>query len=342
MFKDYLESRKGYINRKIDSFLPEKISLEWLNENIGGNDYDEESISSMLLPAKELIKRGGKRWRPALMLLCCKAVNGGSKIQDLVPLVEIIHNGTLMIDDVEDNSDKRRGKESIHRIFGTDTAINTGNLMYYLPYIILKKIDVDKKLKLEMHEIIAEEMLKLHLGQGMDIFWHNNSRIPDEQAYLQMCAFKTGTLARMSAKLGASFGDAGKKQKDALGNFAESIGIAFQIQDDILNISGRLGKEYGDDISEGKKTLMVIKAAEKATPEDMKRLLDILSMKTKDPGLIQEAVDILNKYHTVQYARSRAKEIVRDAWRSLSPLIKESDSKKKLKMFADFLVEREI
>jgi len=343
MLDEYLKSKAEFVNTKLESFLPKEIDADWMKDNFPYYSGDPGMINELMKPVWDLLDRGGKRWRPVLMMLCCDVVGGGSKIEELIPVVEIIHNGTLMVDDVEDGSDIRRGKPCIHKIFGEDVAINTGNMMYYLPYLIIKKIDLDKKTKLAIYDLINEEMLKLSIGQGMDIYWHSGGENISEQLYLQMCAFKTGTLARMSAKLGALLGNANKKQVKSLGKFAETIGIAFQIQDDILNITNKeWGKEFGEDITEGKRSLMVIRVLEKGSKEDKKRLLEVLSMKTKDEKLINEAIKLVEKYDAINYAKKKAEKLVEDAWEKLDFCIASSDSKIKLKMFADFLVNREI
>ncbi len=347
MLNEYLKSKAEFVNEKIEDFLPKEINEKWLNDNIPYYKNDLHIINEIMRPVWDLLERGGKRWRPILMILCCDVVGGGSKIEDLIPVVEIIHNGTLMVDDVEDNSDIRRGKPCVHKIFGIDVAINTGNMMYYLPYLIIKKIDLDKKTKLAIYDLIYEEMLKISIGQGMDIYWHNSKKnrgeIINEELYLQMCALKTGTLARMSAKLGALLGNASKRQIKALGNFAESIGVAFQIQDDILNITNRTwGKDFGEDITEGKRSLMVIKVLENGSEEDKEKLLEILNLKTKNKELIEEAIKIINKYKGIEYAKNKAEKLVKEAWNKLDSCISESESKQKLKLFADFLINREI
>ncbi|MBR9706432.1 polyprenyl synthetase family protein [Candidatus Pacearchaeota archaeon] len=342
MLDEYLKLKAEYINEKLEEFLPKNIDSGWLRINF---DYDNhpEIINEILRPVWDLLERGGKRWRPVLMMLACDAVGGGAKVEELIPIVEIIHNGTLMVDDVEDNSENRRGKPCTHKLFGVDVAINTGNLMYYLPHLILKRIDLDKKTKLAIYDLIYEEMLNISIGQGMDIYWHNNGAIINEALYLRMCALKTGTLARMSAKLGGLLGNAGKRQLQALGNFAEKIGIAFQIQDDILNVTNKdWGKDFGDDITEGKRSLMVIKALEIANIEDKKRLLSILDGGSRDKKLIDEAISILEKYNTLNYARKMAKGLVEEAWEQINDCLEYSDSKIKLKLFADFLIERNI
>jgi len=343
MLDEYLKEKASYVDEKLENFLPKQIDEIWLEKNLPGHKNNAYIMNKITKPIWNLLERGGKRWRPILMMLCCDVVGGGSKIEDLIPIVEIIHNGTLMVDDVEDNSKLRRGKPCIHKIFGIDIAINTGNLMYYLPHLIIKKLDLDKKTKLAIYDLIYEEMLEISIGQGMDLYWHNNGEKISEELYLRMCALKTGTLARMSAKLGALLGNATKKQVRALGKFAETIGVAFQIQDDILNITNKnWGKDFGEDITEGKRSLMVIRVLEKGKEKDKNRLLEILNLKTKNKKLIEESIEILEKHHSISYAKIKAKKLVRNAWKKLDSCILESESKQKLKLFADFLINRNI
>ena len=344
MFMEYIDSMKPFVDKSMLRFFPKELSHDWIEKNLGSLNYgyDKKSFNMIAEPIWDLLDRGGKRWRPVFMLLCCDVLGGGSKVMDLVPLIEFIHNGTLMVDDVMDNSEKRRGKECIHRLFGVDVAINAGNMMYYLPYLLIKKSDLDAKRKLLLHEVIAEEMIKLHLGQSLDIYWHNNSGFATEDLYMQMCAYKTGTLVRLGAKIGAILGDAGTRKSRAVADFAEAIGVAFQIQDDILNLTAEIGKEFGYDISEGKRSLMVIKVLEDGSEPDRRRLLEILSLKTRDLKLIKEAVSIIERNNALDYARMKARKLVLKAWSRLDFVIPDSEAKKKLKLFADFVVERKI
>jgi geranylgeranyl pyrophosphate synthase len=147
----------------------------------------------------------------------------------------------------------------------------------------------------------------------------------------------------MSAKLGAILGKANTKQTEALGKFAESIGIAFQIQDDILNITEKgWGKEFGEDITEGKKTLPVIKTLIKANKEEGNTLLTILNSKTKSKEKIEEAISIIEKHKAIDYSKKKAQKLVKEAWENLNPLIDDSKSKRTLKQLADFLINRQI
>jgi geranylgeranyl pyrophosphate synthase len=163
-----------------------------------------------------------------------------------------------------------------------------------------------------------------------------------------MCAFKTGCMSRLAAKLAALFA---KKEKDIvekIGKFAQNIGIAFQIQDDILDVelTGRerkkFGKSFGNDIKEGKRSLMVIFTLKKARPKDKKRLIEILNKHTENLNEIKEAIGIMKKYGAIEEARKIAKKIVEKSWRDVERLFFESRAKERLKEFVYFLIERKI
>jgi geranylgeranyl pyrophosphate synthase len=192
-------------------------------------------------------------------------------------------------------------------------------------------------------------MINLSLGQAMDIAWHKGLAEADkvtEKQYMQMCAYKTGTLARMAAKLAAVLCDASEDTVNRLGSFAEAVGIAFQIQDDILDLSSskfadRKGGR-GQDITEGKKSLIVIHTLKKASLKDRKRLLEILQMHTTKQKLRDEAIRIMKKYDTIAYAKTVAQKTVSDNWEQIDRLLQPSEAKEKLRAFADYLVERKI
>ena len=348
----FLEEKKHAIDAKIKEHLPEILDSDYFDNILGKTryEYDIDSINkSITEPVWDLLNRGGKRWRPVLFLLTAEALGGDlEKIQDFVVIPEVIHNGTLMVDDVEDLSEMRRGKPSTHKIYGTDVAINTGNFMYYIPLSILikNKNRFDSETLVRAYEIYIKDMINLSLGQGLDIWWHKGKvdRVTEKQ-YLQMCSCKTGTLARMSVKLAVALSGGTLEQEEKIGRFAESIGVAFQIQDDILSASGEEFQEkkgYGDDITEGKRTLMVIHTIKNADENDRKRLIDILGMHTRDRALIKEALDLLKKYDSISYAKGVARNLVSEAWKEIDPILEESEAKKKLKAFADFLIERNI
>jgi geranylgeranyl pyrophosphate synthase len=348
----FLEEKKGLIDSVLKEIIPKKMSNEYIEFALGKArySYDVDTLEKSLSePIWDFLERGGKRWRPALFLLLTEALSGDiDRVKDFVAIPELVHNGTLMVDDVEDLGELRRGKPCTHKIYGVDVAVNTGNFLYFIPLNVIKKNSDNFSAETikKVYDVYAQEMINLSIGQAMDIWWHKGkAENVTEDQYLQMCAYKTGTLARMSAKLAAVLSDASNEEIEKIGRFAETIGVAFQIQDDLLsaNCEGfQCNKGFGDDVTEGKRTLMVIHTLNNASEEDKSRLLEILGIHTHENDLCIEVLDILKKYDAVNYAKEYARKLMTEAWQEVEPVLKESEAKNTLKSFADFLINREI
>ncbi len=352
-FKKYIKENSKLIDRELKNFFPKKLNKKWLENSLGKAEFrlDEKTLTKSLAePIWDFLERGGKRWRPALMLLSFEALGGKNKekILPLSVLPEFLHNGSIMIDDIEDSSELRRGKKCTHLLFGEDLAINAGNAMYFLPFSLLyrNKLELNDKTLRKIYDLCAIEMMKLSAGQAMDIQWHKNHvDYLTEKHYLQMCAYKTGALARLSAKLGAIMAEAKEKETQKIGKYAESIGVSFQIQDDVLNLTGEKfaeGKGLGEDIHEGKKTLILLHTLRKASDKDKKRLKEIIDLHPEKQETINEAIGIMEKYRSIDYAKQKAKNLVKKSWKEVEPYLKNEEAKNKLKEFGDYLVEREI
>jgi len=347
-----LDEKAPIINKMIERYAPRKYNRNSLIFTLGAPryEYNIEAVNKAIAdPIWEFLDRGGKRWRPNLFLLVCQALGTDpDRLSDFAIIPEVIHNGTLMIDDVEDSSETRRGKPCTYKLFGLDVAINTGNVMYYLPLLALiknkNKISLEQENKI--YEVYVQEMIRLSFGQATDIAWHKGLAEANDMQYLQMCAHKTGTLARMSAKMAAVLAGASDTTVERMGRFAETIAVAFQIQDDVLDLVGEEFAERkggrGQDITEGKRSLMVIHTLEKAQEADKKRLLEILDMHTTDQKLRDEAIAIIKKYGSIKYAKWFARSLIDKSWKEIDQLLKPSDAKRKLRAFARYLVEREI
>ena len=350
-----LKEKVPVIDRMIEKYIPRKYDKDSLVFALSPPryDYNLEAINKAIAePLWEFLDRGGKRWRPTLFLLVCEALGRDpEEFLDFAIIPEVVHNGLLLIDDIEDSSELRRGKPCTYKLFGLDIAINVGNEMFYLPLLTLiknrDKLPPEKANKI--YEIYAQEMINVGLGQAIDIAWHRGLANADEVTetqYAQMCAYKTGTMARMSAKMAAVLADANDDLVEKIGKFAESISIAFQIQDDILDLVGEKFAEkkggLGQDITEGKRTLMVIHALRNAKPSDRRRLLEIINMHTTDQKLRDEAISIIKRYGSIEYAKEFARNMVEESWGEVDELLPPSDAKEKLRAFADYLVEREI
>ena len=285
------------IEAVLDEWLPDPSALSgqakpgssWLETTFGGWPLQEKSgrdrlqtnlvseyAAELVRPCWDLYKRGGKRWRPLLMVLTAESIageSGGEAALPFTPLVEFPHNASLIHDDIEDNSDERRGKPAVHLIYGTDTAINSGAFLYFLPLACLsawaedhRNCHKDTDLINNIWAIWADHMRALHLGQAMDISWHRDYHsLPGLDEYDRMCRLKTGRLASLAAVLGVYCSGVSAARKDVaglakvFGEAAEQLGVGFQILDDIMNLdTGIPGKKRGDDIVEGKKSLPVL------------------------------------------------------------------------------------
>ena len=257
----------------LETWLPENPDSSWLSKLFGHFQPAGEALvapelmASLTRPGWDLVSRGGKRWRPLLMVLSAEAIAGESGLEaalPLTPLVEFPHNASLIHDDIEDNSDERRGKPAVHLIYGNDTAINSGAFMYFLPLACLSACTAAPESINRIWTVWASHMRALHLGQAMDIAWHRDyNSLPGLDEYDRMCRLKTGCLARLAAVLGVYCTGKSFQEQDALaavfGEAAEKLGVGFQILDDVKNLdTGVPGKKRGDDIVEGKKSLPVL------------------------------------------------------------------------------------
>lgn len=351
----FLEEKAPLIDKAIEKYLPRDFSEKSILFKVNPPKYSSnlEALNKGIAePIWEILDRGGKRWRPALFLLICEALGKNSEdCFDFAIIPEVVHNGTLIVDDLEDSSELRRGRPCTYKIYGVDIAVNAGNAMYYLPLLPLmeKKATLPAETLRDIYEVYVQEMINLSLGQAMDITWHRgiaNADALNEEAYLQMCAYKTGTLARMAAKISAVLAGASKELVEKLGYFAESIGVAFQMQDDVLDLTGKEFAEkkggVGQDITEGKRTLMVIRTLKNANSADRNRLIQILNMHTSDQALRDEAIALMQKYRSIEHVKNTAARIVEESWKEVDRLLPQSEAKEKLKAFAEFLIKRTI
>ena len=350
--KEFLVKHKPEVETEIEKFIPREATKEWIESALGETMFEldlKAYTAGANAPIWDLLDRGGKRFRPILTAICSEAVGGkwedGMKV---APIVELIHNGTLMQDDVEDDSAARRGQPCTHHKFGVDTAVNTGTIMYYWPMVRIMndEFSLGAEKKMKVYDLYIKELLRVCSGQVWDIAWHHGGFTPNEAQYLNMCLSKTGVLTKFACQLGAIMGNATEKQYNSLGKFGQIIGVGFQIQDDILELTEADFKEgkgsIGGDIHEGKRTLIVIRTLEVAEEADKKRLTEILDSHTDKEEEIQEALDTINKYDGISYAKKKAEELVEQAWKEVDSVLEENNAKKVLKKFAEYLVDRKI
>lgn len=323
------------LEQAIKHSLSQENTLEWLKSIVSGSSETLSTtvdIETIINPAIDLINRGGKRWRPLIMLLTMQAL--GKEPEDLHYLlslsIELPHNGSLIIDDIEDKSETRRGEPSIHKLYGEDVAINTGCLLYFLPSFLWEEITLKRKLKNQLITSWFKVMRCLHIGQGLDIQWHNNPYyLPSREDYLSMCRWKTGSLPALSAYWGALLSDSNESLARKLFQIWESIGIGFQILDDVTNLTtGNKGKRRGDDLLEGKKSYPILVYANSENPlsilEDIKKLNQMKNENEQDI-MIESIVNRLEKKGSLKESYAIGKNLLEDAKSRLSELLQPSE-----------------
>ena len=296
-----------------------------------------------------MLKLGGKRFRPALTRLVLETYGKNSlDYIEFAIIPEVIHNSTLIKDDIEDGSDVRRGAPAVHVHFGLDVAANASDFMYFFP---MKALVDSSKLSAEVKNrasiLYFTDMTRISIGQATDLAWHRGMvdiRNITVDQYLEMARDKTGVLTGFAMALGGILAGVDSKTESKLDTIGSLIGVIFQIQDDILNIypselSTNKGG-VGDDISEGKITLMVIHALQNASEEDKEKLIGILSEHTKDKKKISEAITLIGKYGSVEYARTKAEEIEKEVIDLISSTLQESEAKEILKNLVHYLIIR--
>ncbi len=227
-------------------------------------------------PIKYILSAGGKRFRPILLLLACEAVGG--KLSEAIyaaVAIEMLHNFTLIHDDVMDHAELRRGRLTIHKKWDENTAILAGDEMIAQSYKVLLKTK-SSALKPVLH-VYTDALVQVCEGQGLDKEFESKKNVSLAD-YFKMISKKTGRVISASTEIGGIVGGGSKKQLIALRKYGECFGKAFQIMDDLLDVVGitkQFGKKIGGDIKEGKKTYLFIKAMEKVRGSDRKFLLSI-------------------------------------------------------------------
>ncbi|MEK6981592.1 MAG: polyprenyl synthetase family protein [Candidatus Micrarchaeota archaeon] len=303
---------------------------------------EPKEVYGMLL---EYIKRGGKRIRPLLAILCNKVCNGDpKKIIKAAAIIELFHNFTLIHDDICDNSEFRRGKPTLHIEYGLPIALNSGDALYTLIWQKITHLDLEPAKLQEVQKMYALTFKKVVEGQGRELDWHQNNKFSiSESEYISMIDGKTTELMAFSCELGAFLANSSQKEREALKTYGQNIGKAFQIQDDILNVTGnfeKYKKEIGGDITEGKRTLMVIYTLEKTTNDESKRLKEILQSRKAGEKEIRYVIELFKKYGSIERADKKARDLIESAKKNLD-VLNTSHAKQVLIDLTNYMTSRE-
>jgi len=295
--------------------------------------------ASLYEPGSYILNSGGKRLRPLLVLLSSKAVGGNFKdAYNAAAAVEMLHNFTLVHDDIMDNADKRRGRLTLHKMYDNSTAILTGDSLLSIAYEYLLK-DCNGSAK-QVISSFTHGLIEVCEGQSLDTDFELRKNVSLSE-YIVMIKKKTAAMAEMCCKIGALLGGGTKSQVNALGNYGLNLGIAFQIQDDLLDISAdekKFGKTIGGDLVEGKKTFLFLEALEKSRGEDRKKLMKVIENKGVRRNQVLNYKMIYEKLGVLDDARSEIRAYTQKALRSINLL--DEKNKKIFKWLADSLIHR--
>ena len=285
---------------------------------------------------------GGKRLRPLLATIVCEAVGG--KWEKAVPFgaaLEIVHNFTLVHDDVMDDDDTRRGIKTVHAQFGVPEAILAGDALFARAFEIIPDTDAEAADVTKLTEITAKAVRLLAEGQQMDMDFEDAKKISSDE-YLKMIERKTAVLYSAAAQGGVIVGGGTEVQEEALFEYGRLMGLGFQIWDDVLDLrsdQATFGKPVLNDIRNGKKTLIVVNGLEDMNGLERKQFLKVLGNKKATQNQLKMARDLLEDVGAVDHAVMVANGLVAKAKDRLS-VLKESKHKEALKAFADYMVTR--
>ena len=307
---------------------------------------------SLLAPVREITDRGGKSWRSYAALACCDVVQGDSrKFAQWLAMPELMHVGSLIVDDVEDRSQVRRGGPACHLVHGEPLAINAGTAAYFLTQKLLIQSDLDDARKLRLYDLYFEAMRAGHAGQALDLAGlgdempaavESGDGSALERRILATHRLKTAAPAASLARMGAVAGGGTPAQVEAVGSFFEALGLAFQIIDDVLNLRGFKGglKTRAEDIQNGVITLPIARALSVLELPQRRSLWQTLQSKPTDPVVLSATVELLESCGAIQACHDQARALVEQAWQRAAPLLPDSVPKVMLRAFGWYVLER--
>jgi geranylgeranyl diphosphate synthase, type II len=245
-------------------------------ENFSANTPFPDKPAGLYNAVRHIMSIQGKRLRPVLLMASAEMF--GANANDAVSAaaaVEWYHNSTLVHDDIMDEADIRRGIPTVHKVYGVNTAINTGDVMIIKAYELLARLSCEQAKKtISIFSKAAAEIIE---GQTMDLDFETRSDV-SETEYLKMIEFKTSVLLAAALEMGAAIGGASDDDSRAVYEFGRSLGISFQIKDDWLDTFGeadKIGKKVGGDIARNKRTLLYLRAINKANPTQKQKLIEL-------------------------------------------------------------------
>ncbi len=332
-FEEYLDVYAPQVGKLVNSYIPR-----------GTHDDINRYLYDPLLAYSE---NGGKRHRPLICFAACQAVGGNVDLAvSAAAAIEHFHTAALIHDDIADDAKLRRGKPCLHLTEGTPLALNMGDLALSL---VNGTVIADPALEDHVKVRVVNELINMTKrtveGQALDLGWARDERYDiTAEDYLVMATCKTAHYSGATPlAIGAIIGGGSEPEIEALRNYGLDTGLAFQIQDDLLNLIGSeesAKKDFRSDITEGKRTLMVVHALHALGEKEHGRLVEILSSREEDPAVLAEAVELMEQSGSIDYARNYAQNLTSIAKNRLVDMIEPSEAREILISMADWFVNR--
>lgn len=301
---------------------------------------DSRQPAILYEPIRYVLEGGGKRIRPVLLLLTCCAVGGRvDDGLDAAAAVELMHNFTLVHDDIMDQDDTRRGRPTVHKRWNVGVALLAGDGLVALAYQTL--LQSRSRHIAEVARVFTDGVVELCEGQALDLEFETHTNVGLED-YLTMIEKKTASLLSVSAKMGAILGGGTREQVAAMGDFGLNLGRAFQIQDDLLDITTQeaiSGKTFGSDVLRRKQTYLLIHALAHASDEEKKRLSDFLAKPEIETSEIVEIRKLYENIGSIQAAQNEVRNYLSAAEDNLQAL-QPSDARHDLLQLLRFIARR--
>lgn len=303
--------------------------------------YFEKEPKGLYEPLLYTMESGGKRIRPLLAVLSTQLFNGDVQTV-LKPAygVELFHNFTLLHDDIMDNSDIRRGKPTVHKKYGINSGILSGDLMMVLALKLASELDGD--VQKEMYNLMIQTSIELYEGQQFDVEFEDRNDVKQAE-YIRMIELKTAVLIGCSLKIGAIVANANQNYQEKIYEFGRNIGLSFQIQDDYLDTFGdaQVGKKIGGDILNNKKTLLLISALQKGTAAQKATLDKWIATDNDDDAKIKAVSQLYIDTGAMQYCKDLSKTYFDKAIVYLNEIEDANpDAKKNLFEVAQMIINR--
>lgn len=303
----------------------------------------KDEPASLYDPIRYMLSLGGKRIRPSLVLMSCELFDG--KTEDAMPAalgIEVFHNFTLLHDDIMDKAPLRRSKPTVHTRWNNDVAILSGDAMFVKSCQLM--MQVNENVSADVMNHFLESALLVCEGQQLDMTYQHAEEISIEQ-YLEMIELKTAALLACALKTGALVAETSNENSELIHNFGKNLGIAFQLHDDILDVYGdeeRFGKQSGGDIIANKKTYLMLKALELASPSQEKELRHWLSVKNFDEKEKVNAVkNIFMETGVKEKAEAEMENYFQQSATALTKVNADSEKKQQLISFSEHLMLRQ-